>query len=344
MEYNLNINQRAIVENFPLLDIKDAAIIDFLGRFAHSKSIQKKVEGETIYYWFSYAHIANENPLLRLNVEAIRKRMRVFCELQILVGHEKNQGGKSFFAFGEKYEKTHREENPEVPKLPQNIGKKIPKGREENPEVAPKHREENPDNHNNHLIIVTNNQREEEKEKTSPPPAENFSLEAEKETPPHIAPVPSADPTRLTIHDPETPGAAILDIVSTEPQTQPPANRINLGDRATAETPMQLQQQMLAFYNDPNWQREWLDGVWRINGVWIPDNSEKQRRLESILLDFCCHTVKKNGGRDTYRELNAGFQQWVRNEKNAFWKQKPASTTNTPATDSNFYRRNQQTK
>lgn len=134
---------------------------------------------------------------------------------------------------------------------------------------------------------------------------------------------PPAAPTRVTMIDPAMPGAKMLDIVG-EPKTQPPPQRIGLGERATAETPMQLQQQMLAFYNDPNWQGEWLDGVWRINGVWIPDNAEKQKKLENILLDFCCHTVKKNGGRDTYRELNAGFQQWVRNEKNAFWKQKAA--------------------
>lgn len=194
-------------------------------------------------------------------------------------------------------------------------------------------------------IEIQNNKERGEKEKKPLSPSENQTLEAEKEKKaPPVAPAPPAG-TRLEIYDPEAPGAAILDIVSSEPQTQLPPQRIELGSRATAETPMQLQQQMLAFYNDPNWQREWLDGVWRINGVWIPDNSEKQGRLESILLDFCCHTVKKNGGRDTYRELNAGFQQWVRNEKNAFWKQKPAvSTINTPATDNNFYRRNQQAK
>lgn len=160
--------------------------------------------------------------------------------------------------------------------------------------------------------------------KTALSPSENKTLEVEKEKKaPPVAPAPPAG-TRLEIYDPEAPDAAILDIVSSEPQTQPPLQRIELGSRATAETPMQLQQQILAFYNDPNWQREWLDGVWRINGVWIPDNAEKQKKLENILLDFCCHTVKKNGGRDTYRELNAGFQQWVRNEKNAFWKQKTA--------------------
>lgn len=194
-------------------------------------------------------------------------------------------------------------------------------------------------------IEIQKNKEREEREKTTPPPSEISTLEAEKEKPPQIPPAPPTESTRVIVFDPAAPGAKILDIVPSEPQTPPPPHRINLGDRATAETPTQLHKEMLAFYNSPDWQGEWLDGVWKINGVWIPDNAEKQKRLENILLDFCCHTVKKNGGRDTYRELNAGFQQWVRNEKNAFWKQKAApgqSVSQSP--DQNFYRRNNQAK
>ena len=144
MQYSININQKAFIENFPTLDIKDASIVDFLGHFAHSAEIEKRVVGTVIYYWFNYSKIANEMPILGLNAESVRKRMRGICATGILLAHEANQGAKSFFAFGNNYQKTrreHRDENTEVektsvlksrsigtkiPKLGQNIGTEIP--------------------------------------------------------------------------------------------------------------------------------------------------------------------------------------------------------------------------
>ena len=54
MEYTLTISQKAIAENFPELDIKDAALIDFLGRFVHGGNIKKRIIGDTVFYWFDY--------------------------------------------------------------------------------------------------------------------------------------------------------------------------------------------------------------------------------------------------------------------------------------------------
>lgn len=153
MEFTLTISQKQIHENFPTLDIKDAAIIDFLGKFSHE--CDKKVYGKTVYYWFAYSKICDECPLLRLDPESVRRRMRGLCSLNILAAHPGNRGGKVFFAFGEKYSLTHRDkstkgraENPEVEK---RSGRKSRPRRAENPELMAKGRANLPDNHNNHL-------------------------------------------------------------------------------------------------------------------------------------------------------------------------------------------------
>ena len=161
MEYTLTISQKAIAENFPTLDIKDAAIVDFLSRFSHSPKIQKKIEDGKIYYWFDYGKIESENPLLRLGEEAIRKRLREMCGLGIFESHPSNSGSrKVFFAFGPKYELTHkwepRYENPEL--LNATSGLKSRPARYENPDLSEKPRYENPDRSNTPKLKISFNQ------------------------------------------------------------------------------------------------------------------------------------------------------------------------------------------
>lgn len=153
MEFTLTICQKQIHDNFPGLDIKDAGIIDFLGRFSHDCA--KKIEHGKVYYWFDYGKVATECPLLRLESEAIRKRMRVMCSMKIFEAHPENRGGKIFFAFGEKYSLTHRdkkekerEENPDL--IKKRTGRKSRPQRDFLPVLPQKEREENPDNHKDH--------------------------------------------------------------------------------------------------------------------------------------------------------------------------------------------------
>lgn len=147
LEYTLTISQRAIALNFPELDLKDAAIIDFLGRFAHSQAIQKRFLESKVFYWFDYGHIQDQNPLLKLEAESIRKRMRAMCRLKILEAHPDNQGGKPYFAFGEKYEYTHREVRANAPEVGDgDFGQMRPKHRANAPEVGDEVRANAPDN------------------------------------------------------------------------------------------------------------------------------------------------------------------------------------------------------
>jgi len=199
MEYTLTIRQVAINKYFPSLDIKDAAILDFLGRFAQAKGIEKKFVGQTVFYWFDYKKISAENPLLRLNYEAMRKRMANLCKLGILESHPANKGGKVFFAFGENHEKTHRIENVDayeasakernakaevgtgIPKQEKQVGTQIPRGRYADTEVLPKGRYQNTDNQYNHsnqnTIISNTNSENEFSPTTDDDAAQYFTVE-----------------------------------------------------------------------------------------------------------------------------------------------------------------------
>ena len=181
MEFSLTINQKQIHENFPVLDIKDAAIIDFLTRFSHAKKIKKRIIGADVYYWFDYGKIASENPLLKLDRESIRKRVRQICKLGILNAHPDNQGGEVYFAFGDNYEKTHRADLPEVEA--QTSGKQSRTHRANNPELLAKHRANNPDNHNNHLSV-----NQDQGERTPPAPENPSNLQSQKNESGLVAP------------------------------------------------------------------------------------------------------------------------------------------------------------
>lgn len=175
MEYTLTISQKAIAENFPELDIKDAALIDFLGRFVHGGNVKKRFIGEVVFYWFDYGKIMAENPLLKLGEEAIRKRMRVLCQCKILKSHPENSGGLTFFAFGEEFQWTHkhRENNPDP-----SVRKSRPP-RYENPDISNIPLDQKNQDQNNQETTPKKKSKplkeKKEKEKKDVPPPLDFS-------------------------------------------------------------------------------------------------------------------------------------------------------------------------
>ena len=117
----------------------------------------------------------------------------------------------------------------------------------------------------------------------------------------------------VTVHDPELPG---VKIVEAGPSTDLPTQRIELSHRPNAETPVQLEAKLRAFYVD--WPEEWKTGILE-NGKAKIHPDEKRR---DIVKDFCCWAIENNRGQDTFKMLNARLQQWFRNEQYATWKQK----------------------
>ena len=162
----------------------------------------------------------------------------------------------------------------------------------------------------------------EQNEKNSPSTAELSSLEAEKNV--ENDSCAGAGPTLVEIHDAAHPDIPVFDIVPPAPVTQPPTNRIGLGDRPNAETPVQLESALREFYTD--WPNEWSVGILE-NGRGKKYDASKQ---VEIVKDFCCWAVDHNRQRDTFGQLNARLQAWFRNEQHSTWKQaKPGQPGNT---------------
>ncbi len=103
MKYNININQKAIVDLGLNLDVVDAAIIDFLNNFAHSRACKNMNDSGHIYYWFSWKIIVQQLPILNIKTkQGVYKRLQKLQEAGIVVRHDSNMSSKmSWFRFGE---------------------------------------------------------------------------------------------------------------------------------------------------------------------------------------------------------------------------------------------------
>ncbi len=100
MKYNININQKTIIDSGIDIDYKDAAILDTCMVFCHSSSCVKMEFSGKIYYWFNHSKIATELPLLSLKKDSVYRRMKKMCDLGLISQHPDNDRmGKSFYCF-----------------------------------------------------------------------------------------------------------------------------------------------------------------------------------------------------------------------------------------------------
>ena len=66
MKFNLQINQKAIIDNQFNLDVVDAILLDYLFQFTKSEGIISINESGAVFYWFSHDKIVNDLPILKL--------------------------------------------------------------------------------------------------------------------------------------------------------------------------------------------------------------------------------------------------------------------------------------
>ena len=85
MKYTLLIDQRTIAEKFPQLDLKDAALLAFLGdAFNSPRLYQATIEGRR-YTWISHSMVIEQMPLLDLkNGDAVQKRLKRLREAGLI--------------------------------------------------------------------------------------------------------------------------------------------------------------------------------------------------------------------------------------------------------------------
>ena len=104
IKWNININQKAIIENKLNINFTDAAIFDFVYNFiASGNATSISIEGK-LYHWIAYKYIINSMPLLEIkNKEVIARHIQKLCDCNLLekvVSFE--MGNKTFFKIGEK--------------------------------------------------------------------------------------------------------------------------------------------------------------------------------------------------------------------------------------------------
>lgn len=108
MNYNININQKAIVElNSELedkLDLKDATILEWMLKFHAEPKSKKMLIGESVYFWGAYQLIIDENPLLEIdNKEVISRRVGRLVDAGLIQNFiSKDEGNKTYFSITQK--------------------------------------------------------------------------------------------------------------------------------------------------------------------------------------------------------------------------------------------------
>lgn len=90
-------------------------------------NMKKQVIDGTVYAWVNYQTLADEFPLLGMKKQAVAKRLKKLCDLEILEHVHITEGGSwSYFGFGKNYEKLVRKADTPIY---ENIDPSIPKDR-----------------------------------------------------------------------------------------------------------------------------------------------------------------------------------------------------------------------
>ena len=89
---------------YPTLDPYDFFLIQWALEFFHRTSSVKKIIDGEVYCWMSYSLMVRDNPALRIDAQAVQKRMRKYESLGLLkhVCETDKYGKRSFFAIGPK--------------------------------------------------------------------------------------------------------------------------------------------------------------------------------------------------------------------------------------------------
>lgn len=104
MKYNININQKAVIDLNLHLDVVDMAIFDFIKDFSNSKGCLKVfIEGKQ-YFWISHSKIISDLPIIRITSrQGIIKRINKLIDSELIERIEVDLQ-KSYYCFGKNYD------------------------------------------------------------------------------------------------------------------------------------------------------------------------------------------------------------------------------------------------
>jgi hypothetical protein len=101
MKFDINVNQRAIIEHGLDLDLVDGAILDYCLTFARSGSCQTRIFEDELYYWFEHKNICDQLPILKMKPDSAYRRMKGLCDKKFLKAYKNNkQVNGSWYALG----------------------------------------------------------------------------------------------------------------------------------------------------------------------------------------------------------------------------------------------------
>lgn len=165
MKYNININQKAIVDNRFDLDLIDAAILDFIHSWVIEDTIKKKELNGITYYWLDYKYMTIQMPMLGIkSKDGIYRRLKKMCDQGLLISHPENQSlGKPHFSFGIKFKLL----------LFKNTSDFDPNAPYQSPNTSRKPTERRTDERSDNNIINDNTIKISKKDSSIPPPFES---------------------------------------------------------------------------------------------------------------------------------------------------------------------------
>jgi len=119
MKWNININQKAIVQHGLDIDMIDAAIFDCLKDYTHSTICKKMQDVGGQYYSMPYKKVMEELPLLPIKTnDGVYRRFKKLEVAGLIEMHEDNaKMGIVWFKFGRNYEKMIRDEPTDTPRI-----------------------------------------------------------------------------------------------------------------------------------------------------------------------------------------------------------------------------------
>ncbi|MFG6426052.1 MAG: hypothetical protein K1W14_06605 [Muribaculaceae bacterium] len=117
MKWNININQKAAVDNGLNVDIIDLAIYDFIKSFINSRNCNKIDTPDGVFYRISHAAIIEQMPLLGIKSKrAIVYRINKLIDAKLLEKSDKCEDfGMSLYRFGVNYDKIEFANSSQTP-------------------------------------------------------------------------------------------------------------------------------------------------------------------------------------------------------------------------------------
>lgn len=126
MQYSININQRAVIENGFDLDLLDMAIFDFIIKFSHLDKCVRIQYGGSVYYMISHALVIEQLPMLGIKTSnGILNRINKLIAAGLLERHPNiAQLKKPFYKIGRNAGKIFFSQSTtnEISQPPTNFG------------------------------------------------------------------------------------------------------------------------------------------------------------------------------------------------------------------------------